>query len=263
MKLKIKVANLDGIDASFHSLYTEQADGSFLLTGIEGMKSQEDVDKLSQALNAERGEHRKTKQTYAPLLATGLDLADIVSLVDRRDELEALAKGNSDVEALVAAKLKASTGPLERELATLKTTLAERDTQLGEYVTKERNRVIGDAIRSAATASQGFLPHAVEDALMLGASAFEVQEDGTVLTKDGYRPDVWLADLQQKRPHWWAASTGGGAGGSGGGGGGDNPYLKASWNITKQAQLHRENPEKAAQMRRAAGVELGAIAPVK
>lgn len=262
--LKIKLPNLDGIAEHYHALYTEQTDGSFLLTGVEGMKSQGDIDKLTTALNAERTAHRATKQSYAPLAGTGMSVEDLVSLVDRRDELEALSSGAKDVDQLVQAKLKQVTAPLERELATVRTELAERDSALGEYKGKERQRTIHESIRAAALAQKGFRKEAVEDALLSGSQLFDVNEDGTVFNKDGLTPETWLSDLQAKRPHWWEASSGGGAGGAGGPGvGGDNPFSKASWNVTKQGELVRANPTKAAQMAQLAGVSIGATSPVK
>ncbi|QYC96709.1 hypothetical protein PQD76_gp05 [Stenotrophomonas phage BUCT626] len=262
--LKIKVPNLDGIEAHYHSLYTEQSDGTFLLTGIEGMKSQADIDKLTQALNAERGEHRKTKQQFAPLLATGMELTDIVALIDRKDELDALEAGGKNVDQLVQAKLKQVTAPLERDLAAARTALAEREAQVADFTTKERTRTIHGAIRDAALNTKGFRKEAIEDALLLGMNHFELTEDGQVVTKDGLGAEAWLSDLQQKRSHWWEASSGGGAGGSGGAaGGGSNPFTKAGWNMTAQAALVRDNPDKANQMAQLAGVKIGATAPVK
>lgn len=57
-----------------------------------------------------------------------------------------------------------------------------------------------------------------------------------------------------------SGASGGGASGAGGAGGEsgtkDNPFAKETFNLTKQAQLMQANPDRAAMMARAAGVEL-------
>jgi len=45
MALKIIEENLDAVDAVYHSLYTEK-DGKFQLTGVEGMKTDADIQRL-------------------------------------------------------------------------------------------------------------------------------------------------------------------------------------------------------------------------
>lgn len=103
---------------------------------------------------------------------------------------------------------------------------------------------------------------------MLAERVFEVDDEGNVTTKDGVgvtpgiAADVWLTEMQDKRPHWWPQSQGGGAGGSGGGGaGGKNPFSAEGWNLTEQGRLVRENPEKADQMAKAAGTTVGGGRP--
>lgn len=265
--LKQLLKTLEGLDPSFHSLYEEQEDGTFKLTGVEGMSYASDVAKLTTSLTAERAAHKATKQKFAPILSSGMELDDIVSLIDRREELEAGNNQdiNSRVETLVASKLKQATAPLERKLAETQAALGEREEELTTFRTRDRSRTIGDAIRQAADKSQGFHKHAIEDALLLGSSLLDITEEGTIVVKEtGLGVDSWLSDMQKSRPHWWEGSAGGGAAGNNGGGsGGGNPFTKAHWSLEAQGALIRSDKARAEQMAKAAGVSFGATAPVK
>ena len=255
MGLKIKIDNLDDLDEGFHSLYTEQSDGTFLLTGVDGLKTQEDVDRISAALNKERTEHRTLKREVAPLLAHG-SVEEVVGFLDRREELEAAATGGGDkskIDAIVEGRIKSRLAPLERERDTLKSKLGEVEGALTEFKTRENERVIGDAIRGAAAKTKGFNPAAIEDALLLGSRALSLDEDGRVVTKDGLDADMWIADIQSKKPHWWLDSVGGGASGGRGGSGEPNPYTYEGWNLTAQGQMMKADPAKAERMAKAAG----------
>ncbi|QYW02037.1 scaffolding protein [Stenotrophomonas phage Siara] len=264
--LKINVENLDGIDASFHSLYTEQADGTFLLTGVEGMKTQADVDRIHTALTKERSQTRALRAELAPFQSHGTT-EEILGFLDRREELEAAAAGGGDkgkIDAIVEGRIKSRLAPLERERDTLKGRLGELEGEVNTYKTRENERVIGDAIRSAAGKTKGFNPVAMEDALLAGSRALTLDEDGRVVTKDGLDADSWMLDLQAKKPHWWLGSVGGGAGGANGGGGAEpNPYTHEHWNLTEQGKLLKADPAKADRLAKAAGHEkaIGARRP--
>lgn len=255
MGLKIKIDTLDEVEDGFHSLYTEQTDGTFLLTGVDGMKTQEDVDRISAALTKERTNHRTLRNEVAPLLAHG-SVEEVVGFLDRREELEAAATGGGDrtkIDAIVEGRIKSRLAPLERERDGLKSKLTEAEGALGEYKTRENERVIGDAIRGATGKTKGFNPAAMEDALLLGSRALSLDEDGRVVTKDGLDAETWLSDIQQKKPHWWLGSVGGGASGGNGGNAEPNPYTHDGWNLTQQGVLMKADPAKADRMARAAG----------
>ena len=63
MKLKLVVEKLDEIDSKYHDLYTEK-DGKYEFTGVEGIKTQADIDRLQTALTKERADHKSTKEKY-------------------------------------------------------------------------------------------------------------------------------------------------------------------------------------------------------
>jgi hypothetical protein len=110
------------------------------------------------------------------------------------------------------------------------------------------------------------------DVIMLANQVFEVGDDGkTVQTKEnpygvtlGLSPEVFLGEMQDKRPHWWPTSVGGGAQGSGNtfGTGAGNPWANDTWNMTKQGEYVRANGlDKAEQMAKAAGTTIGGRKP--
>ena len=109
---------------------------------------------------------------------------------------------------------------------------------------------------------------AIEDVTLLAERIFTIDETGKVVAKDnvgctpGISPEVWLNEMQQKRPHWWGPSAGGGAGGNRGGGSfTSNPWSAEGWNMTQQGQIYNENPAKAEQMARSAGTSIGGQRP--
>jgi len=270
MKLKAVIDSLDGLDDAFHPLYTEK-DGKFLLTGVEGIKTQADIDRVNRALTQEKDAHKKTKEKFAPFADYADNADDIIQKLDGYDDLVARADGKGKNDAALAAEnteLKRKVTVLERDLTKVKGDydgLVEVNTEL---TAAQRKRAIHDAVRAAATKSK-MLETAVEDALFLAERVFDVMEDASVQVKEGSgygvgnKPDDWLAEIQPKRPHWWPASVGGGARGSGGGGGGfaDNPWSNEHWNMTEQGRIYNADPAKAERMAKSAGTEIGGRKP--
>lgn len=276
MKIKLSYDAKTDIPTGFEDLYTEK-DGKFALTGVEGMKSQEDINRIQAGLVLERTDHKKTKDKLATIVAVLGDLKpeDVVAKLDLVDELQAKvdAKGKDGapdeaaIERIVETRVKRALAPVERERDGLKKQVGdltvERDS-LGGTIRKGK---LEDQVRSAAVALKVLGP-AVDDVLLNANQLFEIDEaTGKAMTKDnvgvtpGLSPDVWLKDMQEKRPHWWPASQGGGALGSGKDGGKSvmgNPWSPANWNLTHQGQYIREHgAEKASLMAAQAGTKVG------
>ncbi len=270
MALQAIHESLEEIPSEYQSLYSER-NGQFELTGIVGVKTSADVERVQVGLNKEREEHKVTK---AKLRAWGeMDPEETIAKLDRITELEAAAAGSIDetkMNELVEARVKTVRAPLERQVAALTSANEELSEQVGNFEKKERRRTIHDAVRKACVDAK-VLDTAHEDALILSESMFDVREDdGQIITRDnvGVTPGItakdWLSEMQSKRPHWWPASSGGGAGGSspGGAGGENNPWSTKNWNLTKQGQYLKEHgTEKTQATAKAAGSFLGAIAP--
>ncbi len=265
--LKAILDSLEGVEPHFQSLYTER-NGKYELTGIEGVKTQADVDRLQTALTKERTDHKQLKDRFSVLGDRKPE--DVIAALDRIPELEAAAKGNLDetkISELVEGRIKSRLAPIERQAQTLQQQLSEANASLEMLRTKDSLRIVTDAVRGAASKLK-VVDSAVEDVTLLAERLFTIDETGAVITKDnvgvtpGISADVWLTDMQAKRPHWWGPSQGGGAGGNRGGGSGvTNPWSKDSWNLTEQGRIYKENSGKAEQLAKAAGTTIGGPKP--
>jgi hypothetical protein len=274
MDLSVTHKTIEEIPDGYRDLYTEQ-DGVFVLTGIQGVKTQADIDRIHGGLVKERDEHKATK---AALKAWGdLKPDEVRSNLDRMTELEVMAKGSKDefdskLEELTEARVVSRLAPVKRENETLKARVDELTGLAGTLQAEKTKRVIGDSVLAACVESK-VLEEARPDVIMLANQVCDIAEDGkTVLTKEnpygitpGLGTEAFLSEMQPKRKHWWPKSTGGGAGGSGGGfgAGGANPWSADGWNLTQQGAYLRENgKDKAEQMAKAAGTTLNGPRPV-
>lgn len=276
MALELIYDTQDDIPETYRELFTEK-DSKWHLTGINGLVVQEDVDKLNTALGKERTAHKETKKKVSVWgdMDQSKVVTDLEELTELRAAKEAWDTEDKDVaakfEAKVEATVKARTATIEAQLNKKVTDLSTVNETLTEENSgfKQANviRTIGDAVRTAAVTSK-VIDSAVDDVMMLAERVFEIDDEGKVLTKDqvgvtpGIEADIWLVEMQEKRPHWWPNSTGGGAsGGKGNIGFPDNPFSGEHWNLTKQAAAHRADSAKAVRMAQAAGTTLGGIRP--
>lgn len=267
MKVKKVYDSEADIPSEYASLY-EERDGKWHLTlEVEGAGNADDVTRLNGALAKERKDHKDTKDKLRAF--DGLEPEDVRTKLDKLADLE--AGGNLPDEEKVAReverRVKAAKAPIERERDTFKRerdeAIAERDQVQGTL----KGRTIADEVRSAASKAK-IIDSAVDDVLMYGNSVFEIDESGNVVTRDGVgvapglKPDAWLSDMKEKRPHWWPASQGAGSqGGRGGGSPLDNPFTFEGWNVTEQGKMAQADPAKAERMARMAGTTLGGPKP--
>lgn len=267
MSLQIIETTLDAVDPAFHSLYTEK-DGQFVLTGIDGMKTDADVARINTALVKERNDHKAVKDKIA--LLGGKDINEVLTQLDRIPELELAASGKIDdtaINAIVETRLAAKVTPLQRQLDAANATTLALQGEVGAFKLEKETNTIRGALRSAAVKA-GVRPDAIEDAVLLGERYFEISE-GSVIAKEnsgvtqGIDPNMWLADQQTSRAYLWGESVGGGSTGSTAFKGVNNPWSASNWNMTEQASLYQQNPAKADQMAKAAGTTIGGVRPSK
>jgi len=281
VKLKTIYEKAEDIPEGYGELFTEK-NGKFELTAVEGVKTQADVDRATNALVKERNDHklaREKLQLFGDFDPAALPVMQ-EELAEAKAKLEALtAEGNDQtikVQAQIDAAVNRAVGPITREKESLarqvdaaKKAVAEKEGEVAKLqadIASEHTRL---AIRDAAIAAK-VLPTAIDDAVLVGESMFETV-DGKLLTKGdkgitpGLSPKEWAKEMEEKRPHWFPTSVGGGAQGGKGGGSSnkDNPFMADNWSVTKQGQLFKENPEKAAQMAARAGVKIGDVRPAK
>jgi hypothetical protein len=280
-KLKTIYEKVEEIPEGYAELYVER-NGKYELTGIEGVKTQADIDRVQGGLVNEKKEHKATKEKLAKFgdLDPEVVPAQLSELEATKAQLAtAITDGKIDPEknaAAIDAAVKRALGPVEREKTQLQRDL-DAARKAGEMKTAEVLALEGSikqtkmegTLRDAALDGK-VLPTAIDDAVMVGSRMFELAEDGRMLTKDnvGVTPGLdakeWLKDMKEKRPHWWPLSQGGGARGGGGGptSRADNPFTQEGWNVSRQGQAIKTlGLAKAAEMAKAAGVEIGATKP--
>ena len=213
---------------AFRELYAER-NGQMELTGIVGVKTQADVDRLQASLEKERTEHKKTKDRLRPVTFDGLSVVEMsddqlktaVEALDGYEELKTKADSagklnDEQISQIVEQRIKTRLAPVEREKLQLAEQLKASAEQVTAFQEQERRRTIYDKVREAAVAAK-IRPTAFDDALMAAERMFDISEDGRVITKDGVgvtpgvEPDVWFTEMQPKREHWWPESQGGGA----------------------------------------------------
>ena len=270
MPLKFKyddATEFSSLSEELQGLYTEK-DGTWVLSGIEGVAGPDDV----KALRQEAGKYRIEKNNYSKRAQPILDwmgdrtLEDIQAEYDQIEELKLKAEGSKDqkaVEKLVQARLNTELSPLQRKLQAIEAEKADLAQKVEAYSRENNRRTITDAIRAAGSAAKcdestynqptGYLQ-------LLGSQAFEVVEGRAVVKEDnpfgltpGLEPEAVLAELKPRHPHLWPASRGGGAGGSvNGTPATGNPWSKDSFNLTMQGKIMQENPKLAEQLKNSA-----------
>jgi len=132
---------------------------------------------------------------------------------------------------------------------------------LSERLTTLQQGMVSAALRTAAK-NAGVHESAVDDVLMR-AGIFEVTADGgairakeSVGVTPGITPEMWLAEMRAKSPHWWPAPksnreyT-------------ENPWTASHWNLTRQGAIYRESPERAERLAKAAGLKIGDPRPAQ
>ena len=258
------------------SLFAQKGD-RWELTGVEGVKTEADVQRLQTSLHKAQQDYKEARDKLKAW--DGWDQEDVQSRLDRMEELEAAASNKLDEAKLDELANKRAEGilktkllPLERSIRDLTKERDEFKGQFEELSAKDRRRKIRDALRQAAVDAK-VREEAVDDVLDIGERYFQLTEEGAIITGEGnglppgLDPKSWLQDLQPRKPHWWPATIGGGAigGRPGLGGLGPNPFSHENWNMTEQGRLVKEDRAKgtnrADQLARAAGTTVGGRRP--
>ena len=258
-----------------------ETDGVFVLA-VNGLKSQKDFDDYAEALK------KRLTDAGADLArkhGTGLGRDDVVEIIE--GALKKFVKpgatpgkgngtdGGDDGQGDVSARLH----DLERNLASVTKELEKSNKERDDALGKSKDTTIRNQLTQAAN-SAGATPEGVSNLVSLIERNFEVAQDGSVVTKleagpgvsPNQKPEDFLAATARDKAFrmFWPKSVGAGADGDGAGGpgaGGDlgkgNPWTKAGWNMTNQGKLYSANKPEAERLMKAAGVELGAVAPVR
>jgi len=271
MPLQVTHEKIEDVPENYRDLYTEK-DGAFHLTGVGGIKTQSDIDRVTAAMNRERDEHRLTREKYS--MWKDADYDEVMGKLDRVAELEIAARGNKEemdakLEELTEARVVSRLLPVERKSKELEDQLVSATAELQELRAASNQRTIHDEVRSVMHSAK-IIQGAEPDVLLLADSVFVIDENSKeVTTREnpygipaGLSAEVWITEMKDKRPHWWPSNEGGNSRGSSGQGGGSNPWSDKSWNLTAQGAVYRDSgPAIAKQMAIAAGTTLGGGRP--
>ena len=148
MELELTYAKKEDVPEAHVELYTEadgkDADGKdskvWNLTGVKGLVTKVDVDKLNVALGKERTDHKETKKKVA--VWGDMDQTKVVKDLEELTELRAAAEageGGKDakekfeagVKAAAEARIVAAKATSDREIADLKKAGGEKDERRG------------------------------------------------------------------------------------------------------------------------------------
>lgn len=280
-KLKVIYEKAEEIPEGYTDLYVERG-GKFELAGIEGVKTQGDIDRLNEAIRKEKADHKAAKEKLAAF--GDLDPAQLPAQLEELNEAKArlaqlTVEGKIDetkvTERIDAAVLRA-VGPVKREKESIERAfeaerkkLAEKDAEIVKRDTQILNTKIEHALREGAVA-QLILPAAIDDAVTLSVKHFEVTDDGRIITKadagvtPGLNPKEFFKDRKETKPYWWALSEGGGSRGGKGPTGQTtgNPWSEQGWSLKGQGEYYKAHgAEKAAAAAASVGSKIGATKP--
>lgn len=280
MPLQSVIADKASIPAGLETFYLEK-DGKFVLE-VEGMKTQADFDDYAKALKAR---FTDAATDFSKGNDGGLSREDIFNHIDKsfKSFAEGLTKPNGDGgdggDGDTDPKILARLHDLERNAESSKDQIAKLTEERDEALGKSRDTTIRNTLSESAMKA-GASADGVSNLVTLTESNFELTQDGQVVTKlvegsgtPNQKPDDFFAAAARDKQFrmFWPASKGAGADNDGGGGGpgegGDlgkgNPWSKAGWNMTAQGKMIRENRAEADRLMTAAGVKLGAVAPIR
>lgn len=177
MTLQTAYTEESGIPEQYRDLYSRSSDGLWRLSGIEGIRTEEETRDLETSLIRERNELSSLKQLF-----------------------ESIGKKPEELAQFAA------------EHETLRTGLAETREKLASCTEQIRRETIEKSLRKAA-AEKGIRSEAVNDVLAR-AGSFELRDDGSVIIRENegdLSPSQWLDRQLKQSPHWLAPSQSAGA----------------------------------------------------
>lgn len=230
MTIKAVYSDETQVPEQYRDLYARTDDGTWRLTGVDGIMFAEDHAKLRRALDEARDERAAAiakLKTVTSALPDGAGADDIRNVFARVAELEdALKAANSTRQDAIDAAVRERIGPREREFEQQLTAIKaaadraarERDDAIGQ-ITRQR---FEDLVRSAVA------PHVVDTAVLdvinrATSYGWQLNQDGELVAlkpsgdrkyslKDPTSPlsfDEWATSvLPREAPHIFRTATG-------------------------------------------------------
>ncbi|MBV7434497.1 hypothetical protein KRX19_05590 [Cardiobacteriaceae bacterium TAE3-ERU3] len=184
---------------------------------VSGLKSKngELINKQKEAKKAAQEAQEHLKQFE------GIDPDTVKSIIKRfSDDEEAELIKAGKVDEVLNKRTERMQQAHEKEVAKYKAELEKANKRAEKFT----DRVLADEIRAAGSET-GIHKSAYDDAIYRAKGAFEVNEDGEIVAKEGVldssgkplTPKAWFEDMKEKAPHWFPAPQGGGLGNNAGG----------------------------------------------
>lgn len=257
MALKFKFNSKTEIPTELAAHYVER-DGVWLLDA-EGAADKTKLDEFRNSNLALLKQIDEQKKRFE-----GIDPDEVRKLADEKRKLEEQQQIKAgEVEKVIETRVKAAKTEFDKQLGSV---ASERDALSSRLVAVQ----IDQGVVTEAT-KRGLRATAIPDITARARNIFKLvngvptafEADGATVRvgKDGVKPmtiDEWVDAQVSEAPHLFETNAGGGAAGNGSGGAANrsvkNPFRKESWNLTEQMRLQRNDPQRAQQLRAAAGV---------
>lgn len=244
MGIQLQYEKSDDIpEMSVKELFAEK-DGKMVFTGVEGLKTQSDIDKLNEALRKERNDHSLLKESMKKF--DGVDLEEVRALKNKVISLEELTKNSSQSEESISAIVEKR---LAIERADDLKKLEEANNRIGELESFKFGRELGEQIKSNLSDRIASEHQSTVSYILKNNS--ERQADGTYLLKDcsefgltsGMTLEQAVSKLSETNPVFAPKNTAGhGKGATGTTGAIKDPFSKENFSMTEQHKLYKENP---------------------
>lgn len=267
MELEPFVSKLEDVPEEFRKLYKEGEDGKFYLqVKSVGGYALEDVGTLKSAFEKKKREAADLKRRLEAF--KDLDAEEIQAQLE---ELETLRAGAGKPDEKHQAQVRQLEEKHARELKTRDEKIQEQQREYGQL----EQALHKELITRSATAALAEAGAMVELALphVISRMKVEKSDDGTydvvILEEDGVTPkitgkpgsmakmkvDEYVIALKKDEKYQplfaGAGKSGGGSqGGKNNGGAGDvNPWMPKTFNLTRQMEITRKDPELAKRLK--------------
>jgi len=187
-KLKLLYSSKEEIPEAFLSLY-EEKDGQFNLVGVDGFKTEADIQKVLDAKQHEV-DNRKTFEKELKELKEKFEGIDPEKarqvLKDIEEKNIKKIDPNADLDKI----------RLQKEFDKSQTELEKAKSDIADYMLKQKQSTIKDKLVSTAR-ELNFDP-AFDEEIALRISQFDTSESGDVLSTDGKTPTEFLQPYATK-----------------------------------------------------------------
>jgi len=232
------------------------ANDSMLATDIAKLKA-----KNEEVIGEKRAADQKLKDVTDKIGDRNIDdMLKTLSLFEKSEDAQLIAAGKLD--EVVGRRMERAKAEYEGKLAAAEKISEKYKADIAAMEAKIESLVIDQAATAEFIAAGG-IPEAVSDAVFRARQMFKL-EDGEPVPRDkagmivkGASGALTIKEymssndfLKGNAKHLYGTASGGGAGGNNTrGGDSHNPWSKDHFNLTRQGEIMRDDPGKAARLK--------------